>query len=254
MRLKIALRNLVISQIFILLFLAFAYFIWFPYSFLGLGGFTKTALMLVFVDLVLGPLLVFIIFREGKKHLQFDINVLLSIQIIAFLFGAYSLYLKHPVYAVFKNNRFILTNVSQLYPEPTLIEQLKNTVFTRLQLVTAKFPNDMEELMGLMIDVDLFGAPDIENRPKYFSPMMINSTKFLGKSLHIKDIVFDKNIRSKLHQFIRRHGGKVEDYAYYPLTGNNKKDMIWVFDRHTTQPIGIIDGKPWADNSHYIID
>jgi len=67
MRLKIALRNLVISQFIIIIFLIFAYLVWFPCSFSDLGDYTETALMLIFVDLVLGPLLVFIVFKENKN-------------------------------------------------------------------------------------------------------------------------------------------------------------------------------------------
>ncbi len=84
MRYKIAIRNLLISQAIIILFLVFAYFVWFPHSFTQLGGFHETAFMLIFVDLVLGPLLIFIIYREGKKYLTFDINILLAIQLGAF--------------------------------------------------------------------------------------------------------------------------------------------------------------------------
>ncbi len=246
MRLNIALRNLVISQLIILLFLVFAYFVWFPHSFLELGGFTRTAFMLIFADLILGPLLVFIVFKEGKKYLKFDINVLLSIQIIAFLFGAHSLYLKHPAYAVFKHDRFILTNVSHLYPQPGLQEQLTKTVFSKPQLVTTRLPENMAERMNLMVNVDLFGAPDIEKRPKYYAPVTDDLSALLQKSLHIENILADKNTKNKLQAFIKQHGGKASDYAYFPLSGNNKKQVIWVLDRNNAEPVGIIDSNPWA--------
>jgi hypothetical protein len=246
MRLNIALRNLVISQIIILFFLVFAYFVWFPHSFLELGGFTRTALMLIFADLILGPLLVFIVFKEGKKYLKFDINVLLSIQIIAFLFGAYSLYLKHPAYAVFKHDRFILTNVSHLYPQPGLQEQLTKTVFSKPHLVMTSLPENMSERMNLMMNVDLFGAPDIEKRPKYYAPVADNLNALLQKSLRIEDIFVDKDANNKLQAFIKKHGGKINDYAYFPLSGNNKKQVIWVLNRQNAEPVGIIDSNPWT--------
>jgi len=66
MRIKIALRNLFISQTIIVLFLIFAYLVWFPHSFAKLGGFYDTAFMLILVDLVLGPFSVFIIYKEGN--------------------------------------------------------------------------------------------------------------------------------------------------------------------------------------------
>lgn len=248
MRLNIALRNLVISQFIILLFLVFAYFVWFPHSFLALGGFTKTALMLIFADLILGPLLVFIVFKEGKKYLKFDINVLLGIQIIAFIFGAYSLYLKHPAYAVFKNDRFILTNVSHLYPQPTLVKQLKSTVFFKPQLVTANLPEDNQERMNLMVDVDLFGAPDIEKRPALYAAINDMNAIF-NKSINLQKRLLSHNDKQQLRQFFDTHSGTVDDYAFLPVTGNNKKSFIWAFDRKSQQAIGLIDINPWQIQS-----
>ncbi len=241
MRLNIALRNLVISQIIILLFLGFAYFIWFPHAFLELGGFTRTAVMLIFADLILGPLLVFIIFKEGKKYLKFDINVLLGIQIIAFLFGAYSLYLKHPAYAVFKHDRFILTNVSHLYPQPGLQEQLTQTVFSRPQLVSTKLPENITERMNLMVNVDLFGAPDIEKRPALFQPLSHGLATIHDKSIDPERLLSDKNNRQKIDRFLKKYGGNINQYMFFPITGNNKKLLVLAFDKRTSKMLSIID-------------
>ena len=241
MRVKIALRNLLISQAIILLFLVFAWFVWFPHSFYLLGGFTKTAWMLVFADLVLGPLLVFIVFKEGKKYLQFDINVLLGIQITAFIFGAYSLFLKHPAYAVFKNDHFILTNVSHLYPQATLTQNLTNSFFNRPVLVTAKLPTDLQERMNLMVNVDLFGAPDIEKRPKYFKSLDKHLTSIMDKQIKAENLLQDKTSQKKISLFLNQHKGSVHNYAFFPVTGNNKKSLVWVFRRKGGIPVAILD-------------
>ena len=245
MRIKLALRNLYISQAVIFAFLLFAYFVWFPHSFSKLGGFSETALMLIFVDLVLGPLLVLIVYKEGKKLLRFDINVLLGIQLFAFVFGAYSLYLKHPAYAVFSGDRFTLTNVSNVYPQQPWLQQFKTNFFSSPQFVVTKLPEDHKERNALMFSVLLGGAPDIDKRPEYFEPFMPNIDAIFSKSIPINQLFQNSKTKEKLTQFYKQHGGKPSDYAYFPLRGNNKKDMIWVFKRSTAQAIGIIDSDPW---------
>lgn len=245
MRVKTALRNLYISQAIILAFLAFAYFIWFPHSFSKLGGFNQTAFMLIFVDLVLGPLLVFIVYKEGKKFLRFDINVLLGIQLFAFAFGAYSLYLKHPAYAVFTVDRFSLTNVSQIYPQHSWSQQLKTTIFSSPQFVIARPPNDAEQRNTLLFDVLLNGKPDINERPEYYKPFQQHIDSILAKSISVNQLFQNIKTKEKLTKFYRKYGGKPADYAYFPLVGNNKKDMIWVFNRKTAEPLEIIDSDPW---------
>lgn len=241
MRSKIALRNLLISQAIILLFLVFAYFVWFPHSFTQLGGFNKTALMLIFVDLVLGPLLVFIVYKEGKKYLAFDINVLLSIQLIAFIFGAYSLFLKHPAYAVFSDDRFILTNVSSLYPRQDWSTQLTSSFFSSPKLVYAKTPDDPRDKSKLIVEILLKRAPDINNRPKYYEPLEQHVHTVFSKSIDLNTLLLNEEIKEKLSFFLIKHGGVAEDYAYFPLQGNNQKKMIWVFNRSEAEPVGIID-------------
>ncbi len=244
MRIKVAVRNLLISQAIIFIFLFFAYIVWFPYAFSQLGGFYKTAVMLIFADLILGPLLVFIVFKEGKKYLTFDMNVLLSIQIAAFMFGAYSLFLKHPAYAVFKGDRFILTNVSHLYPQQHWLKQIKASFFSSPELVVTRHPDNPKELMQLALDVDVFGKPDIEMRPDLFKPLKQNLDEVFSKSIPAGMILTNKVGQEKLNKFLSEKGGNVDDYAFFPLSGNNKREVIWVLHRSTAEPAGIIDYSP----------
>jgi len=246
MRTKIALRNLYISQAVILIFLLFAYLTWFPHSFSKLGGFNKTAFMLVFADLILGPILVFIIFKEGKKYLQLDINVLLTIQMGAFIFGAYSLFLKHPAYIVFVNDQFRLTNVSAIYPQQSFLSGIKAHFFSSPKLVIATLPSDAKNKSDLILDMIFNQTPDIDRRPKYYESLKQQNFKvILSKSIP-SDLLFQssKN-KEKFTKFYAQHGGTFNDYAYFPLSGNNKKNVIWVFDRQTFKPVGIVDTDPW---------
>lgn len=245
MRIKVALRNLIISQLIIILFLVFAYVTWFPYSFSTLGGFTKTALMLVFVDLVLGPLLVFIVFKEGKKYLKFDINVLLGIQIIAFAFGAYSLFLKHPAYAVFTGDRFTLTNVSEIYPYQPWHKDFSRLFLSSPMLVIAKLPDDEQQKSNLILDIVLNQQPDIDKRPQFYHAFAAHIDTVFSKSLSVENVFSDEIAKQKLQQFLKQNNGKVADYAFFPLRGNDKKDVIWAFNRKTTLPVDIIESDPW---------
>ena len=216
MKTKIALRNLYISQAIIIVFLIFAHFLWFPHSFTKLGGFYKTAWMLVFVDLVLGPLLVFLVYKEKKKYLRFDINVLLAIQLIAFVFGAYSLFLKHPAYVVFSVDRFVLTNVSNIHPQPSWSDQLQHHFFSSPEFVVAHLPKDPEERDLLTLDVILNGQPDIDNRPKYFTPFDQHIDSVMDKSIQIEHLALDVDAKEKMLLFTKKHKGKHNGFAFFP--------------------------------------
>ena len=245
MKFKVALRNLYISQAIILIFLVFAYFSWFPHSFSQLGGFYKTAWMLIIVDLILGPLLVFLVYKENKKYLAFDINVLLSIQLIAFIFGAYSLFLKHPAYAVFSIDRFVLTNVSNIYPQPSLIDITKRYLFSSPKFVVAQLPENMKERNKLFFDVVINGQPDIDSRPKYFSSFDQHFDKVMEKGISLEKLNLTAKEDKLFKSFIKNHKHSYKNFAYFPLTGNNKKNVTWVFDKRTAKPVEILEIDPW---------
>jgi len=245
MKYKVALRNLYISQAIIISFILFAYYFWFPHSFVKMGGFYNTAGMLILVDLVLGPLLVLLIYKENKKYLRFDINVLLAIQLVAFLFGAYSLFLKHPAYAVFSIDRFVLTNVSNIYPQITLFDQIKNHLLSKTKFVIAKLPSDNIEKNNLTFDIVLNGQPDIDSRPKYFVPLTQHNKSIFKKGIQIERLFLDEKSKKKLTYFKNKHKDNYENYAFFPLRGNSNKDMIWAFDKRTAKPVGILDIDPW---------
>lgn len=251
MRVKLALRNLFISQAIIFIFLIFAYFIWFPYSFIILKEFYKTAILLIIVDLVLGPLLVLLVYKENKKHLRFDINILLLIQITAFAFGAYSLYLKHPVYAVFTIDRFTLVNAANANSEKIRFNTLKSSLFSKTKIAVAKMPVKIEERNALVLGV-LNGEVDLDQRAEYYEPYDLHIKSVIDRNLITDVSIFKNKTKREFKKFINKHGGKISDYVYLPLQ-TQFKDVIWVLNNKTALPIGIIDIDPWSLNKKVLL-
>ncbi|MDO8700932.1 MAG: hypothetical protein Q7J77_00765 [Undibacterium sp.] len=76
--------------------------------------FSKIVVTLVAVDLVLGPLLTFLVYNpqkkllhfDRKKLLKFDLAIIFLIQVSALSYGVYMSYISRPVYVVYSTNRF----------------------------------------------------------------------------------------------------------------------------------------------------
>ncbi len=243
MRTRIALRNLFISQLLIFIFLIFAYLRWFPYSLDKLGGFYDTALMLIFVDIILGPLLVFIVYKKDKKYLSFDINVLLGVQIIAFVYGAYALYLKHPTYMVFVNDHYKLVNASYSSPEKLNYSSLKTNFFSKPILTYTELPKNENELTQFILGVDLLGKPDVQHRADFYKPHSQELSRILSKQLNKIDLFKSQNAKLKLQQFLTKKGGNVSDYAFFPIIGNNQQRFLFVITNEG-EAIGTLDINP----------
>ena len=63
--------------------LALFWFVWYPAPMLLAIGGHEIFLLILGIDVVLGPLLTLIVFRSGKKSLKFDLAVIALMQVAA---------------------------------------------------------------------------------------------------------------------------------------------------------------------------
>ena len=57
--------------------------------------------MLLAIDVILGPLLGLLVYKEGKKSLKFDLSVIILIQIAALCYGVFSIEQGRPAWLVY---------------------------------------------------------------------------------------------------------------------------------------------------------
>lgn len=237
--------NILISTITITLFLLLAWKTWFPSPFAEISDFSKIAQLMFLSNFCLGPLLVFIVYKENKRHLKLDLTILAFVQLSAFVFGVYSLYLKHPVYVVFTVDRFTLVNARNATPDKVQYSQLSPSLFSPPKLIFAKRPESIEKRNELLFSVLFEGKPDLDRRAEYYEPFVNHFDSVFERSISTKVLFPDHESRKKLITFLKKQGGSEEDYAYFPLQGNRGKDVILVLDRKQGEPVGSIDTDPW---------
>ncbi len=237
--------NILFSQAIILSFLLFTWIVWYPSPFYEISNISKIAQAMIFANICLGPLLVFIIYKKDKKHLNLDLSILATIQLSAFLFAAYSVYLKHPSYAVFTIDRFTLVSATSISTEKIKYPQLATSFFSAPKIVFAKRPDTSAERNSLLFGVLFQGEPDLDRRAEYYEPFLKHLSTVLERSIDTNTLFPDSASQLKLKAFLNKHGGNKQDYAYFPLQGNVENDLIWVLDRKLGNPIGTIDSDPW---------
>ena len=70
--------------------------------------------MLLAIDVILGPVLGFIVFKEGKKTLKMDLAIIIVLQLSALSYGLFSIYQGRPVWLVFQNDHFDLVRLNDV--------------------------------------------------------------------------------------------------------------------------------------------
>ena len=99
-RWKAAAIHLSISALIGLATAALVFGVWFPPPYSHAAGADRLILLLLGVDIVVGPLLTLIVYRHGKWGMRFDLWVIALLQAGAFLYGMSVVLTSRPVFVV----------------------------------------------------------------------------------------------------------------------------------------------------------
>lgn len=96
---------------------ALVFWIWHPAPLAKAVGAGDIFLMMLAIDVILGPILTFAVAKEGKKSLKFDLSVIVFVQLAALIYGLHSLSLNRPVYIAFDVWRFEVVHANDITPD-----------------------------------------------------------------------------------------------------------------------------------------
>ena len=102
------------------IFFILAYLIvfqWYPSFYFEHDGGDRGLLTIFVVDVVLGPGLTLLVFKQGKKGLKFDMVMILIFQVVALSWGIKSVYLSRPSLTVFYHGQFSCLSQDDIAPE-----------------------------------------------------------------------------------------------------------------------------------------
>ncbi|MFC6521947.1 hypothetical protein ACFQAT_21695 [Undibacterium arcticum] len=94
--------------------LALCWFMWYPAPMLMAIGGQQIFLLVVGIDVVLGPLLTLVVFKVGKKSLKFDLAVIALLQLGAMVYGVSTLLEARPAYVAALGDQFQVVQASEL--------------------------------------------------------------------------------------------------------------------------------------------
>jgi len=162
--------HLSVSMILALLSIILVFVIWYPSPLYLAVGVTTIFLILLGVDVILGPLLTLLVCKEGKKSLKFDLAVIVFLQLSAFAYGMYTVAQGRPVWIVFNIDRFDLVQAYQVANSYRSDAKPEYRKFSLLgpRIVAARRPLDVEAQNTLIFE-SLEGI-DIPVRPDLYLP------------------------------------------------------------------------------------
>lgn len=239
-RLKFFLLHLFFSCCIALLVVGVVFLIWYPFPLAQAVGVTRIFLMLIAIDVIIGPLLGFIVYKKGKKSLKFDLLIIIFIQLGAFLYGLHTIAEGRPSWLVFSADRFelirkndiIISNIKNANPSYSQVSWLKP------KLVGAEYAKD-PEIRSNEIFTEMTGGVSIAQKPERYVDLSQVTNQMLQRS-HKLDELNQYNspalVKKALHNYPSAQ-------SYLPMKAT-AVDMTVLIDKKG-QVVKIVDLRPW---------
>lgn len=151
-RYRAAAIHLAISAVIATATLAIMLLLWYPFPLFSAMGGTELIVLIVGVDVAIGPLITLIIFDTRKKELIFDLTVVAALQVGALGYGAYAMHSGRPVFTVFTDPQLAVVAAAEIDPEELAKaskEEFRHLSLTGPRLVAAEPPTDPDELSNI---------------------------------------------------------------------------------------------------------
>ena len=144
--------------------------LWYPSPFATIAGGTQLFLLLVSVDVVMGPALTAVVASPGKPRREMvrDLTVIVMLQFAAFGYGLYSMALARPVVLVYEIVEFRVVAAAEL--ETASLHEapadLRNLSWRGPRVIAAMKPTDPQEQLR-SVELGLAGIP-LAAMPRYW--------------------------------------------------------------------------------------
>jgi hypothetical protein len=215
--------------------------VWYPPPLFEAMGGSGLVLILVGVDMVLGPMLTLVVFRSGKRGLKLDLAVIAAFQLSALLYGCHIVALARPAFIVFVKDQFQVSTVAELRAErlaEARYPQYRHAPWSGPALVYGDWPKDPADRQRL-IDA-IFTGEDLQHFPKYFAPYAEGRGEILAKAEPVSRVRrIEPEAAKAIDAWLERSGVDEQSVLYLRLRARNGWVAVLI-DRVTAEPVKML--------------
>lgn len=205
-------------------------FEWYPGPYFGVDGGWQGIRLVAAVDLVLGPLITFLIFdlRKRRREIVFDLITIATIQVGALIYGIYTTYNQRPLAIVLLDD-FAMSTTMDLYAgrleSPRVLRQYSDA---QPPIIYAEIPRDREKLDEVL-------RIKFEDKILEHAQMWLyRPPDALAPALRQRQILYSQMLdkfgeRDAYQAWLREHGKREDEVLIAPFNGRYGRAWL-VFD------------------------
>lgn len=242
-RWKAAAIHLSLSALVAALVFSLIFFVWYPPPLFSAMGGSELILLMIGIDLVLGPLLTLIVFRSGKSSLRFDLSTIAVLQAAALIYGMVIVWLARPVFIVSRGDVAYVVTDADFRPED--LAKGSRPEFQSLpvfgpQLAAVEPPTD-EAQRQRVLDLFMSTGRDIHQLPEFFQPWGDQRSRLLERADKLEDLYARKQqFRDEIDAWLLAHGKQLTEVRYISLL-TRVSELVLAVDAGTGDYLGLID-------------
>ena len=237
---KFVTAHLIISICVAAVAACIVFFCWYPFPLNKAVGVTHIFLMMLGIDIVLGPFFTWLVYKEGKKSLKFDLTVIIFIQVLALGYGLYQIADGRPVWLVYNVDRFELVKNNEIVMEnPTVVQsQFKQASWFKPQFVAAEFAKDSKQRNKEMF-AEIGSGISIAQRPERYVELN-KAKKQMQQRAQKLELLQQYNNKTDVEKILAKYP---QASAFLPLKAS-AIDMTVLIDQNANV-VKIVDLRPW---------
>ena len=243
-RQQAAITHLGISAVVAAAIVAVMMLVWYPNPWFAAAGGGTLLLLLVGVDVILGPLLTFIVFNPAKKSLVYDLAVIVMLQVAALIYGVHVMAAARPAFIVYLRGGFDVVTANDVVSEGMAeapLAEFRTLSWTGPRLAAARIPADP----GLQLKIGMeamAGGPDFTAYPRYYIPYGTAAREAAGRGQPLANFARTSTANADaVAKLVRSSGKSVDDLVFLPI-------------RTRTEPMTIVLGEAEGDVVGVLMD
>ncbi|WP_257384911.1 TfpX/TfpZ family type IV pilin accessory protein [Tahibacter caeni] len=216
--------------------------LWYPPPYFAAAGAERLALLLIGVDVVIGPLLTLIVFKPGKKGLTSDLCVIAGLQLAALAYGLHAMAASRPVFVVAAVDRFELVAANEITDADLAAGKeagFGERSWSGPRLASVSVPTDAKEYDHVQ-SLALAGL-DLHRLPRYYRDYAANVAALRERARPL-DTLLAKNpaARPTVDAWLQAQRRNAADVVWLPLAAR-RKDIVMLMDKATGQVLDPLD-------------
>lgn len=241
-RIKAFLIHLAVSASIAALGLLLVFVIWHPSPLQKAVDVTHIFLIMLAVDAILGPLLTLAIANanKSKKMLKIDLSVIAIVQLIAYLYGMYSIAQSRPVWIAYDTGVFELVQANNVhYNDKAKPEFQYNSWLTPKWVAIRPYTNAQEQFQRMQDELANGISPAMQ--ANLYEPISQIWKYGLEKKAKRLEELEQFNPLQNVYAILMKYP---QANAWLPLKAP-ATDMVVLIDTSKKQILNIVDLRPW---------